>query len=56
MTRDRASVVANTLIGILARHLRDPATHQEITAVLREEFEDIRRSAVTETRPEPPSE
>jgi hypothetical protein len=56
MANDRASVVATTLIAIVTRCLRDPATCQEIAAVLRDEFEDVRRTALTETRPEPPSE
>ena len=56
MTRDRAAVVATTLISIVARHLRDPAIHNEITAVLREELADIQRSTLTETRVEPPRE
>jgi hypothetical protein len=51
MMRDRASVVAATLISIVTRCLRDPATHQEITAVLREEFADIQRSTLNEAQP-----
>jgi hypothetical protein len=56
MTKDRADAVTATMISILARWLRDPVLHDEIIAVLRDEFEDLRRTALSETRTEPPCE
>lgn len=50
MTHDRASAVATTLIAILMDRLRDPATREEIAAVLRDEFEDIARQIRNELR------
>jgi hypothetical protein len=54
MTRypqDRASVLATTLISVLARRLLAPEVHAEIAETLREEFHDIARQARDETRP-----
>jgi len=34
---------ATTILAILVNRLRDPATRDEIAAVLREEFEDVAR-------------
>ena len=48
--RDRAAVVAATLIAIIANRLRDPATREEIAAVLREEFEEMARQIRNELR------
>jgi len=50
MTQDRATAVAITLISILMDRLRDPATREEIAAVLRDEFEAIARQARDELR------
>jgi len=52
MTGDRATAVATTLIAILMNRLRDPATRDEIAAVLRDEFEEIARQVRDETRPD----
>jgi hypothetical protein len=48
--RDRATVVATTLVAILANRLRDPATREEIAKALREEFEEIARQVRNELR------
>jgi len=49
MPKDRATVVAATVIAIVANRLRDPATRDEIIAVLRDEFADVARQTRTET-------
>jgi hypothetical protein len=48
--KDRASVVATALIGILARRLREPGLHAEVTEMLREEFSDVQQQTLNETR------
>ena len=48
MIRDRASVVATTLIAIMLNRLRDPATHDEIAAALRDELKDNSSACETE--------
>jgi hypothetical protein len=50
MIRDRASVVAATVIAIILNRLRDPTAREEIIAVLREEFEESARQARNELR------
>lgn len=52
MIRDRATLVATTLIAILMDRLREPATRDEIAAVLREEFAEITRQIRNELRPD----
>ena len=48
---DRAAVVATALVGLVVRAIYDPITaHAEITAILREEFYDIERQTLNETR------
>jgi len=46
--KDRAAVVAMSLATIIARAVRDPALQQQIAATLRDEFEDVRREALSE--------
>jgi hypothetical protein len=48
MTKDRAAVVATALIALLTRVLRNPTLHQEVAAMLRDEFEDIQRQLLNE--------
>ena len=52
MTHDRAAVVATTLLAILMDRLRDPATREEITILLRDEFEAVARQIRNELRPD----
>jgi hypothetical protein len=52
VTRDRAAALATTLVAILVNRLRDPATRDEIVAVLRDEIEDIARQIRNEARPD----
>jgi hypothetical protein len=54
MTRypqDRATVVATSLLAIVARCLRDPAVVALVAEMLREEFADIRRQVAAERDP-----
>jgi hypothetical protein len=48
--RDRASVVATALTGILAQRAGDPELHAEIAALLRDEFNDIEHQVLNEIR------
>ena len=61
VSRDRAGIVATTVLGIVRRALlgwfdRYPtnlaATHAEIETLLREEFADVARQTLTEIRRE----
>jgi hypothetical protein len=47
---DRATVVADTFLAIVANRLRDPAARKELIDVLRDEFQDIARQARGERR------
>jgi hypothetical protein len=48
--KDRATVVATTLITIITRALRDPTLQQQVAAMLRDEFDDVRHQALSENK------
>jgi hypothetical protein len=55
--KDRAAVVATTLITIIAQHLRSSgALHKQIAEKLRDEFAEIQQQTLSETRAEDPRE
>lgn len=49
--RDRAAVVAITLLGIVTRDLRNSNTHAGIVAVLVEQFNKVHRQTLSEIQP-----
>lgn len=53
MTGDHADAIATAILGILAGWLHDPVLHNEITAQLREEIEDLRRQLLSDIRGTP---
>jgi hypothetical protein len=51
LVTDRASVVTNTIVRIIRVHGDiDVHVRREIAAILREEFDDVARTALTEIR------
>ena len=50
---DRATVVARSILQIIAQYIRDdPALRAQLTDVLRDEFRDIARTVMNEIRHE----
>jgi hypothetical protein len=56
MTRDRADAVATALVAIFVQHLRSGTLHKQIAEKLRDEFSEIQRQTLSETRAEEPHE
>jgi hypothetical protein len=53
---DRPSIVTNTIIHIVRMRGIDADVRREITAILRDEFDDVARTTLTEIRLRPEDE